>query len=304
MAPRTSIPLATALLAAALAAGPVRPAAAQDVRPLSPVLEPVGRGPDAPPRAAADSVYLPLPTVPRAEAEHRARSRSTVYPAAWTDLASAYDPHWLAPLPGGARPASFGLGRWAGWFAGAGLAPAMDPHPFFAPWGLYAYEGRLLDLYRSAWSGPSIPAPERPNRAAAEAIRLGDGAMAADDPHAAAEHYARAARAAPQLPHGYMGRAAALAELGDPAGAARALRQGIDRYPAWLALDVDWDALLGAERLAEAGVRLAGDRGADAVLVAGALDLFGGRPAEGRARLAGLAGEPHADRLVARGPRP
>jgi hypothetical protein len=230
-----------------------------------------------------------------------------VYPAGWADLAPAYEPHWIALLPGGSRPAAFGLGRWAGWFAGTALGPAVDPHPFFAPWGLYAYEGRLLDLYRAAWSGPArgpAPAAEEPARAAAGALRSGDGAMVAGDPRAAAEHYAAASRAAPQFPHGYLGRALALAELGDSAGAARALRQGIDRYPAWLALDVEWHALVGSGRLARARDPLVRAGGTDAILVAGALDLFGGRAAEGRARLEGLAGDPHADRLLSRGPRP
>lgn len=301
MTPRPTLPLAAAVLALALSAAMAGPARAQDVRPLVPILEPAGPGRSGPATERADSIVLPLPSGPRAEAARLARARVTVVPGAWSDLSDTYDPHWIGPSE---RPSAFGLARWSTWFAARGIAPYVDPHPFFGPWGLYSYEGRLLDLYRSAWAAP---VGEGPAAEAGEWLRRGDGAMAAGRVDEAVTAYRRATVAGPPLPHAWLALGAALAEGGDDREAARAIRQGLDRFPAWLPLAVDWTSLLSGERLGTAldGAAARARTGdAESLFVAGVLHLFGERPAEGRALLAALAGDPHVDQLVARGPRP
>lgn len=297
--------MALALTGVVSGFGPLRttPLAAQDVRPLAPIREPAP--PETPaepgetPRTEPD--FVPLPeAASRAEAASRDRVKVTaVLPAAWNDVVSLYQPFWVDVMPARA----FGLQRWTGYFAGAGFAPTVSAHPFFSPWGMMAYDGWLFDRYRALWS--SARPPDRGVEAAAW-LHRGDRAMAAGLADEASTSYRRVTQVAPELPLGYLGLGAALAELGHDAAAAQAFRQSLDRYPGWLGMAIDWDRLYGADRLvqvqASTETRALGGS-AESRFVAAVLHLFGERPDRGRELLDGLAGDPHAAFLLARGPR-
>lgn len=278
-------------------------AGAQDVRPLSPVLRP-----GAVDRPSAEEEPVDRPGVPLPEASSRAatadatRARAAVLPVAWADVATRWQPHWIAIAPGNA----FGVDRWSSWFAAAGLVPRVEPHPFFSPWGLFAYEGWIFDRYRAAWSPPRH---DDRFAEAARSIRRGDRGMLEARWLDAATAYRRATVAAPELPHGYLGLGAALAATGEVVAAARTFRQAADRWPAWLPLEFDWSRLLGdPTRLAavlEASLESvdSGSDGDDGRFVAGVLHLFGDRPSTGREILGTLGSDRHARMLLARGPR-
>ncbi|MFN2384210.1 MAG: hypothetical protein ABR559_08105 [Gemmatimonadota bacterium] len=278
-------------------------AAAQDPRPLAPVFEPTGPG-ESEPADQADVTRgeIPLPTAAdrTAAAARASLPVGAVLPASWTALAVGYQPLWMEI--GSAR--GFGLERWGGYFAATGLVPVISPHPFFSPWGMLSYDTWLFERYRAVWT----PAREAPLFGPAAAwLQRGDRAMIDGDPAGAAEAYRRAALGAPEVPLAYLGLGAALAAAGDDAAAARAFRQSLDRYPAWLALAIDWPALFGdGARLAAvqaAAVERARSGDPSSRFVAGVLHLFGGAPATGRELLAGLAADPHTELLLARGPR-
>lgn len=291
----------TTVALVALVAVVTTSAKAQDARPLSPVLRPGPAERLGHDEETSEPGAVPLPEASsRAATAAAARPRAAVLPVAWTDVASRWEPHWIGIATGN----GFGVDRWSSWFAAAGLVPRVEPHPFFSPWGLFAYEGWIFDRYRSGWT------PLRRDGRFAEAatwIRLGDRGMLEARWLDAATAYRRATLAAPELPHGYLGLGAALAGMAEDVAAAQALRQGVDRWPAWLPLEIDWD------RLWEDGARLASvleasraraSRGeTDSRLVAGALHLFGGQAAAGREILAGMESDPHAEILLSRGPR-
>lgn len=284
--------------------GLVPGARGQDVRPLAPILEParpadgsVTEGSDRP----AETGVVPLPAErSRAETADRARSRTAVLPVGWTDVGSQYQPYWLEVGPVDA----FGIDRWSEWFALSGLAPSISPHPFFSPFGVLAYDGWLFERYRAAWT--TARAPDRLVEAAGW-LQRGDRALAAGRPLDAATAYRRSTLVAPELPHGYLGLGAALAEMREDEAAAQAFREGVDRYPGWLPLSIGWDEIYGDRARLAAVQRAAEDRaavsGASSRFVAGVLDLFGDRVERGRALLSGLEGDPGATLLLARGPR-
>ena len=291
-----AIPLPILVLAAvALAA----PASAQDVRPPTSIMEPGERPPREPTGIESGIVPLP-PTGNRAAAADRAGARvAAVLPADWRSIASYYQPLWDGAGEG------FGLERWGSYFAAAGIVPSITAHPFLSPWGMLSYEGWLFDRYRAAWE--SAPARGERLELAASWLQRGDRALAEARTEDAILAYGRVTQAAPEYPLGWLALGAALAEAARDEEAARALRQGLDRYPAWLSPSLDWEALYGAaDRLvavqsATSERALAGS--ADARFVAGVMHLFGGAPATGRRLLGGLADDPHAAMLLARGPR-
>lgn len=292
----------TALAVVALLAVSIASAEAQDVRPLSPVLRPgpVERSPDD--EESSGSGIVPLPEASsRAATADAARARAAVLPVAWTDVASRWQPHWIGIAPGHA----FGVDRWSSWFAAAGLVAPVVPHPFFSPWGLFTYDGWIFDRYRSAW----IPT-RREGRfvEVARLIRRGDRGMLESRWLDAATAYRRATLAAPELPHGYLGLGAALAVLAEDAAAAQAFRQGVDRWPAWLPLELGWDRLWKDDTRLASVLEASRERAAapgevDSRFVAGALLLFGGRVDAGREILAGMQSDRHAETLLSRGPR-
>lgn len=291
----------TAIAVAALVAATIAPAAGQDVRPLSPVLRPADERPGEGGGDAADGAVVPLPrAASRAASADAARARVAVLPTTWTDVATRWQPLWVATAP----PNAFGVERWSSWFAAAGFAPRVEPHPFFSPWGLFSYEGWVFDRYRSAWTGVRT---DGRFAEAADWLRRGDRAMLEGRNLDAATAYRRATLAVPEMPHGYLGLGAALAAMGEDAAAAQALRQSVDRWPAWLPLDVGWVRLWGGDERLDAAVGAARERAAtgaeDSRFVAGALCLFGGRVEEGREILGGLGDDHHAGILLSRGPR-
>ena len=276
-------------------------AAAQDVSPLTPM---AGKdGPRAEPTADTppngQGVVIPLPQAAnRVEAADRARIRVTAaLPASWTAVSNRYQPYWSGVQPAGA----FGIESWSPWFAASGLMPVLAPHPFFSPWGLLSYDGWMYDRYRAIW-GAARSADESPD--AALWLQRGDRAMLENRPREAAQAYRRLTQIAPDLPLGYFGLGIALAELGEDDDAAAALRQAIDRYPGWLPPSVDWIALVGDEtRMARllattAGRAERGDRAS--VFVAGVMSLYGGEPSAGRAYLAAILPDEHAQVLLSR----
>lgn len=285
--------LAWACVLTPLARAPL--ARAQDVRPLLPVLEPVE--PPEPPAEPGGLEIIALPrATSRAEAASGDRVRvAAVLPASWSAVAAGYQPYWsgVAPADG------FGLQLWAGHFAASAIVPAVTPHPFFSPWGMLAYEGRLFENYRALWTGPGTAdlAGE-----AARWLQRGDHAMASGRAPEAAHAYRRVTLAAPDFPLGYLGLGAALAELGDDEPAAMAFRQGLDHYPPWLPLEIDWSRLwVDPDRLA--GIQTAAARravrGAPASrFTAGVLHLLGGRSDSGRELLDDLTGDAHAALLL------
>lgn len=284
--------------------GSEEPARAQDIRPLAPVLEPAepGNRPEVPGPAGEDPELIPLPQAPsRTAAASRDRVRvAAVLPASWSGVTAQYQPYWT----GITSVNGFGLHGLTPYFAAAGLVPILTPHPFLGPWGMLGYEGWLFDRYRSVWGSPRSAGPLGD---AAEWLQRGDHAMANSRAADAAHAYRRVTLAAPDFPLGYLGLGAALAELGDDEAAARAFRQSLDRYPAWLALSVDWALFYGNPgRLASvqaAAAERAEAGGAASRFVAGVLYLFGDRADLGRGLLAGLEGDRHAELLVTRGPR-
>jgi tetratricopeptide (TPR) repeat protein len=242
---------------------------------------------------------IPLPQAAnRVEAADRARVRVTAaLPASWTSVSTRYQPYWSGVQPAGA----FGIDSWSPWFAASGLIPVLSPHPFFSPWGLLSYDGWMYDRYRALW-GAARSADESPD--AALWLQRGDRAMLENLPREAAQAYRRLTQIAPDLPLGYFGLGIALAELGEDDDAAASLRQAIDRYPAWLPPSVDWIALMGDEaRMARLLTTTAAraERGNRAsVFVAGVMSLYGGEPSAGRAYLAAILPDEHAQVLLSR----
>lgn len=291
----------TAVTLVALVAVWYHPADAQDARPLTPVLRPgpVERAPHE--EASSEPVSIPLPEASsRAATADAARARASVLPVAWTDVASRWQPHWVGVAPGN----GFGVDRWSSWFAAAGLVARVEPHPFFSPWGLFAYDGWIFDRYRSGWVASRNAG--RLDEAAAW-IRRGDRGMLEARWLDAATAYRRATLEAPGLPHGYLGLGAALAVMAEDVAAAQAFRQGVDRWPAWLPLEVEWDRLWEDEDRFASVLEDSSERArrgeVDSRLVAGTLHLFGGRASAGREILAGMEPDPYAETLLSRGPR-
>jgi hypothetical protein len=291
--------LATLIVTVALPWGAF--ATAQVVQPLGPPSE---RGEPAPgePETVEGGV-IPVPLGGRSAEAARAGTRvGSVLPPAWSSVAVRYQPLW--DVAGAGAGAGFGLERWSPYFAASAIMPQLSPHPFLSPWGMLAYEGWLFDRYRAAWDG--APAADDRLDGAASWLQRGDRAMAEGRADDAALAYRRVTQAAPELPLGWLALGAALAEAADDPGAADALRQGFDRYPAWLSPALDWQALFGgADRLVavQSAAAERAEGSADARFVAGVLHLFGGAPATGRRLLAALPGDPHAAALLARGPR-
>lgn len=276
-------------------------AAAQDVSPLSPMSGKDGSRsePTVERPANGQGVVIPLPQAAnRVEAADRARIHVTAaLPAGWTTVATRYQPYWAGARPAGA----FGMEGWMPWFAAAGLAPILAPHPFFSPWGLLSYDGWMYDRYRAIWGQPNSADP--PSDAALW-LQRGDRAMLADRPREAVQAYRRLTQIAPDLPLGYFGLGIALAETGEDDEAAASLRQAIDRYPGWLPPSVDWIALVGDEsrmaRLLSATAGRAERGGRASVFVAGILSLYGGEPNAGRAYLSAILPDEHAQILLSR----
>jgi tetratricopeptide (TPR) repeat protein len=291
-----ALSVALTAFAALQQAPPVR---GQEVSPMAPVLEPADRGP----RNEGEPELFPLPsTSSRAAAADRARARvGSVLPPTWSSIAARYQPLWEAS----GTASGFGLDRWGSYFAAAGIVPQITPHPFLSPWGMLSYEGWLFDRYRAAWE-ESFAVDERLD-ASATWLQRGDRAMAEGRIEDGILAYRRVTQSAPEFPLGWLGLGAALAEAGNDDEAARAFRQGLDRYPSWLTPALDWEMLYGgADRLmaiqaATAERALAGS--ATARFVAGVLHLYGGAPATGRRLLAGLVDDPHAEMLETLGPR-
>ena len=292
---RKSLGAAFAVLSMAATVG------AQDVSPLSPMPGSgvTGREPGVERPADGQGVVIPLPQAAnRAEAADRARIHVTSgLPASWTAVATRYQPFWADVQPLGA----FGVDSWSPWFAAAGFAPVLSPHPFFSPWGLFSYDGWMYDRYRAIW-GPARLTDDRPE--AATWLQRGDRAMLAGRPQDAVQAYRRVTQIASDLPLGFFGLGIAQAELGDDEAAAAALRQAIDRYPGWLPPSVDWIALVGDDErmrrlLAASGQRA--ERGERAsVFVAGVLSLYGGEPSAGRGYLSAILPDEHAQVLLSR----
>jgi len=290
---------AAALLGSAL--GSAR-GLAQDVQPMAPpAVEPVDRpevnGDDA--GEGGDPVAVPIPESPnRAAAAARARARvESVVPREWASVVVGYQPAWLDV---GASN-GFGPARWNEWFAVAGLAPSISPHPFFGPWGTLGYEGWVFERYRAAWTGRSA---ERAGGETALWLQRADRAMVEGRTADAVLSYRRVVQRDPGFAPGHLGLGAALATAGDDEAAARAFRQSLDRYPGWLDLAVDWSRLFADDERLEstlASVAARAEAGPPSSrFVAGVLHLFGGRPDAGRAWLAGLEGDPHASDLIVR----
>jgi tetratricopeptide (TPR) repeat protein len=272
---------------------------AQEVRPLAPVLEPDES--EQPGKRDADGKpqLIPLPDVSsRTATASRDRVQLVaVLPASWTHIAERYQPVWV----GIATPHGFGLHAWGEYFALSAAAPTLSAHPFFSPWGILSYDGWVYDRYRDVWSRTQT------SELLADAsiwMQRGDRMMAEARPAEAVQAYRRVTQSAPDFPIGYIGLGAALAELGEDEDAARAFRQGFERYPGWLGLSFDWTRLYGdSERLrsvlAAAARRTGGDRPSPSRFVAGVLHLFGGRPEQGRALLRGMGeGDVQAQRLL------
>ncbi len=295
--PKSVTPLLVAIaLWSALVVG--TPARAQVVQPSGP---PSDASEPAPPEVGEDG-RIPLPLGgSRAAVAARAHGRvGSVLPPAWSSASGLYQPLWDAA--GG--PIGFGLERWGPYFAASAIMPQLSPHPFLSPWGMLSYEGWMFDRYRAVWGG--LPAGDERTGQAAGWLQRGDVAMTEARPGDAVLAYRRVTQASPELPLGWLALGAALAETGDDAGAAGAFRQGLDRYPPWIAPAIDWEALYGsADRLVAVQTATAerAVRSSDARFVAGVLHLYGGAPATGRRLLSALGDDPHARALLARGPR-
>jgi tetratricopeptide (TPR) repeat protein len=292
--------IGTALALAAMLAFAL-PAAAQDARPLGPDREPAEPAPPAPGEEQGGRIPLPLSGSRAASAARAQAGVASVLPPTWSSTVGRYQPLWDAV----GAPAGFGLERWGSYFAAAGFVPRLSAHPFLSPWGMLSYEGWLYDRYRAAWE--DVPGEDARLDQAAGWLQRGDRAMVEGRTDDAVLAYRRVTQTAPELPLGWLALGAALAQTGRDEEADRAFRQGLDRYPPWLAPAIDWEALYGsAERLVtvqSATAERAESGRAESRFVAGVLHLFGGAPATGRRLLSGLAGDPHAADLLARGPR-
>lgn len=280
-------------------------ASAQEVRPLAPVLEPAEPLRPGERRGEDDGQpeLVPLPEASRrTAAAYRDRVRvAAVLPGSWTRIAERYQPVWV----GIATPSGFGLHAWREYFALSAAAPALSAHPFFSPWGMLSYDGWLYDRYRDVWS--RAPAPELLADASVW-LQRGDRLMAEGRPEDAVQAYRRVTQSAPDFPLGYFGLGAALAELGEDDPAARAFRQGLERYPAWLVLSLDWGQLYGdperLNRVLSASARRGGADASPSRFVAGILHLFGDRAEQGRMLLKGMGeGDGQAQLLLTQGPR-
>lgn len=278
---------------------------AQEVRPLAPVLEPAE--PVRPGERRGDDdgqpELIPLPDASsRTAAASRDRVRvAAVLPVSWTRIAERYQPVWV----GITSPNGFGLHAWREYFALSAATPVLTAHPFFSPWGMLSYDGWLYDRYRDVWS--RAPAPELLADASVW-LQRGDRMMAEGSPAEAVQAYRRVTQQAPDFPIGYFGLGAALAELSQDEQAARAFRQGLERYPVWLVLSLDWRQLYGdPDRLRSVLAASARRASADASasrFVAGFLHLFADRPEQGRTLLRGMAeGDGQVQLLLSQGPR-
>jgi hypothetical protein len=303
MPKRSALRALTGVAAAILVWG-VSEARGQDVRPLAPILEPAEPILPSDRRGGEDGrpELVPLPDASsRTVAASRDRVRvAAVLPSSWTRIAERYQPVWVEIV----APQGFGLHAWRAYFAASAMSPAISPHPFFSPWGLLSYDGWLYDRYRDVWSNarPPVLLGE-----ASTSLQRGDRLMIDGRPAEAASAYRRVTQSAPDFPIGYFGLGAALAETGQDDDAALAFRQGLERYPAWLGLSLDWLRLYGdPERLrgVQAATAERGSVGASpSRFVAGILHLFGDRPAQGRALLKGMAeGDGQVQMLLNQGP--
>lgn len=303
--PKRSLGRALTLVAAVLLGWGVAAADAQEVRPLAPVLEPAE--PVRPGERRGDDdgqpELVPLPDASsRTAAASQDRVRvAAVLPASWTRIAERYQPVWVRI----ATPNGFGLHAWREYFALSAAAPALSAHPFFSPWGMLSYDGWLYDRYRDVWS--RAPAPELLADASVW-LQRGDRMMAEGRPAEAVQAYRRVTQSAPDFPIGYFGLGAALAELGEDDPAARAFRQGLERYPVWLVLSLDWRQLYGdPERLRSVLTASARRGSAEATasrFVAGVLHLFADRAEQGRTLLKGMGeSDGQAQLLLSQGPR-
>ncbi len=302
--PKRSTHGAMSLIAAALLGLGTTVADAQEVRPLAPVLEPAEPLRPGERRGDDDGQpdLIPLPDASsRAAAASRDRVRvAAVLPASWTRIAERYQPVWV----GITTPHGFGLHAWRQYFAVSAAAPALSAHPFLSPWGMLSYDGWLYDRYRDVWSTARTP------ELLADAsvwLQRGDRLMVAARPEEAVQAYRRVTQSAPDFAIGYFGLGAALAELGHDEQAARAFRQGLERYPVWLGLSLDWRQIFGdpgrLNAVLAASARRAGSDGADSRFVAGVLHLFGDRPEQGRTLLEGMAeSDGQVQLLLSQGP--
>ena len=302
--PKRSIHGGMSLALAALLGWGAAVAHAQEVRPLAPVLEPAEPMRPGERRGNDDGQpdLVPIPDASsRAAAASRDRVRmAAVLPPSWSRVAERYQPVWV----GITTPQGFGLHAWREYFALAAAAPAISAHPFFSPWGMLSYDGWLYDRYRDVWSTARAPALLAD---ASVWLQRGDRMMVAGRPEEAVQAYRRVTQSAPDFPIGYFGLGAALAELGRDGEAARAFRQGLERYPVWLGLSIDWRQLYGhSDRLQTvqaASARRAGPDASASRFVAGVLHLFGDRPELGRTLLQGMAeGDGQVQLLLSQGP--
>jgi tetratricopeptide (TPR) repeat protein len=225
---------------------------------------------------------------------------AAVLPTSWTRIAERYQPVWVEI----AAPQGFGLHAWRAYFAASALSPAVSPHPFFSPWGVLSYDGWVYDRYRDVWSNARPPALLGE---ASTWLQRADRLMLDGRPAEAASAYRRVTQAAADFPIGYFGLGAALAETGQDEDAAQAFRQGLERYPPWLGLSLDWLRLYGDPgrlRAVQAATAERGSVGASpSRFVAGILHLFGERPAQGQALLRGMAeGDGQVQLLLNQGP--
>jgi hypothetical protein len=303
MPKRSALRALTGVLAV-IFAGAVHEAHGQDVRPLAPILEPAEPVLPADPRGGEEGgpELVPLPDASsRTAAASRDRVRvAAVLPTSWTRIAERYQPVWVEI----AAPQGFGLHAWRAYFAASALSPAVSPHPFFSPWGVLSYDGWVYDRYRDVWSNARPPALLGE---ASTWLQRADRLMLDGRPAEAASAYRRVTQAAADFPIGYFGLGAALAETGQDEDAAQAFRQGLERYPPWLGLSLDWLRLYGDPgrlRAVQAATAERGSVGASpSRFVAGILHLFGERPAQGQALLRGMAeGDGQVQLLLNQGP--
>jgi hypothetical protein len=303
MPKRSALRALTGVLAV-IFAGAVHEARGQDVRPLAPILEPAEPVLPADPRGGEEGgpELVPLPDASsRTATASRDRVRvAAVLPTSWTRIAERYQPVWVEI----AAPQGFGLHAWRAYFAASALSPAVSPHPFFSPWGVLSYDGWVYDRYRDVWSNARPPALLGE---ASTWLQRADRLMLDGRPAEAASAYRRVTQAAADFPIGYFGLGAALAETGQDEDAAQAFRQGLERYPPWLGLSLDWLRLYGDPgrlRAVQAATAERGSVGASpSRFVAGILHLFGERPAQGQALLRGMAeGDGQVQLLLNQGP--
>lgn len=290
--PKRSARAAVTFLVAALLGLAAVDAQAQEVRPLAPVFEPAEPAPPGERRDGEGDEPSEDPML-RPDASSRAAAASqdrvrvaAVLPGSWTRIAHRYQPVWVRI----ATPNGFGLHTWREYFALSAVSPVLVAHPFFSPWGTLSYDGWLYDRYRDVWS--RAPAPDRLAEASIW-LQRGDRMMAEGRPREAVQAYRRVTQSAPDFPIGFFGLGAAFAELGEDDQAARAFRQGLERYPAWLVLSLDWRQLFGDPERLRAVLSQSARRGEDdrssSRFVAGVLHLFADRVEQGRELLSTMA---------------